>query len=148
LKIIEKLIAPLVWIFIVAEGIQGGIMFPTADIGQNISEMLSIEMKLTFIAFSFVAFTVMWPFVMSYNKSSTWVKRPIESIFSEGAYERIGSSLRFDLLIVVFTVLIGVIGIVRCYLIGAPEINFYFCIFVLSGGLGVLCGMTIYKYWE
>jgi hypothetical protein len=48
----------------------------------------------------------------------------------------------------VFFMLAGVIGVIRSLVIDAPEMNLYFCVFVLSGGLGVTTGLLIFRAME
>ena len=64
-------------------------------------------------------------------------------MLSDGAYDRIASRLHFDVLAVVFFGLVGGIGAVKCLVVSAPEMNLYFALFALSGGVGLLCGRVV-----
>ena len=145
---LERFVVPLIWVFFVAEGIRGGITFPTLDIGGfDTTKSMSLGSKLILTFFPFLTFAILIPFALKYGHNPSWFIEFVNRLFSDGAYERMAKSLHFEKLVVIFANLAGLIGIIHCKLIDAPEINFYTCIFFLSGGMGFLVAVLIHNYF-
>ena len=111
----------------------------------------SLETKVIMTLFPFIVFATMIPIILARKRSPQpfpLIKALVDRLFSAGAYERIGGRTRFHILAAVFFMLAGVIGVIRSLVIDAPEMNLYFCVFVLSGGLGVTTGLLIFRAME
>ena len=139
---IVKIIVTLIWGLFIFEGVRGGLTFPESFQFNGLTNIPS-KTKIIMVCFPFIIGLIA-PFANQRNPMnlSKIIQKPFNVIFGKDSLKQIISIGNFDILAVIFFLLIGVIGVTKSLILNAPEMNLYFCAFSGSAGLGLLISTT------